>query len=228
MDLTSPFSALTSHLLGRFVQKRAIMMEGEDFFVCPAPRVLRFGERQGSGGERGRGRRTDDRPPLIGRQIPREAFEGLGAVNDDTPLTGTREDREIRQMTRVARDACCSSDLQRQVSIDDRFGTPRARAEREGSTNAATCHDATISASSVLLMPGVQALPKDARQDGFNPVPAEALDRLSRDQADMAMCTDAEVECPLVGRWRQRTRTGAHDVRQWNEGPRAVWPPRVQ
>ena len=89
-------------------------------------------------------------------------------------------------MTRVAFDARDSSDLQREASIEDQFRICRAQAEREGWTIAGNYHDAAVSGAGVLLMPGVQALLEDARRGGFDLVLAEALDRVSRDQADVA------------------------------------------
>jgi len=46
--------------------------------------------------------------------------------------------------------------------------------------------DAAISGSSVILRPGIQSLLQDARRGQFDVVMAEALDRISRDQADVA------------------------------------------
>ena len=46
--------------------------------------------------------------------------------------------------------------------------------------------DAAISGASVILRPGVQALLQDAQRGMFDMVLAEALDRVSRDQADVA------------------------------------------
>ena len=89
-------------------------------------------------------------------------------------------------MTRAAPYARYSSDLQRTASIDDQFRVCRAYAEREGWTVAATYRDAAISGASVTLRPGVQTLLADARAGAFDIVLSEALDRVSRDQADVA------------------------------------------
>jgi DNA invertase Pin-like site-specific DNA recombinase len=43
-----------------------------------------------------------------------------------------------------------------------------------------------ISGASVILRPGIQSLLQDARSKQFDVVVAEALDRISRDQADVA------------------------------------------
>ncbi len=49
-----------------------------------------------------------------------------------------------------------------------------------------TYHDAAISGVSVILRPGFQSLLQDAQRGKFDIVFAEALDRVSRDQADVA------------------------------------------
>ena len=80
-----------------------------------------------------------------------------------------------------------SSDQQRAASIEDQFRICRERADREGWKIAGTYKDGAISGASVILRPGVQALLEDAGQDAFDVVLAEALDRVSRDQADVAV-----------------------------------------
>jgi len=89
-------------------------------------------------------------------------------------------------MTRVALYARYSSDNQRAASIEDQFRLCRERAEREGWKIVGSYHDAAISGASVILRPGVQALLQDAQRGAFDLVLAEALDRVSRDQADVA------------------------------------------
>ena len=79
-----------------------------------------------------------------------------------------------------------SSDQQRDASIEDQFRVCRERAEREGWKIVGTYKDSAISGDSVILRPGVQALLEDARRGAFEIVVAEALDRVSRDQADVA------------------------------------------
>ena len=80
-----------------------------------------------------------------------------------------------------------SSDQQRAVSIEDQFRICREHAEREGWRIENTYRDAAISGASVILRPGVQALLEGARGGRFEVVVAEALDRVSRDQADVAI-----------------------------------------
>ena len=89
-------------------------------------------------------------------------------------------------MTRAALYARYSSDLQSAASIDDQFRVCREHAERSGWTVAGGYRDAAASGASMILRPGVQMLLEDARRGAFDVVVAEALDRVSRDQADVA------------------------------------------
>ena len=89
-------------------------------------------------------------------------------------------------MTRVALYARYSSDNQSAASIEDQFRICREHAARQGWTVAACYHDAAISGASMILRPGIQTLLADARRGAFDTVLAEALDRVSRDQADVA------------------------------------------
>ncbi len=86
---------------------------------------------------------------------------------------------------RVAAYARFSSDLQRQASIEDQLRLCRERAEREGWSLVETYEDHAISGAS-LARPGLQKLLEDARAGRFDLVLSEALDRLSRNQADIA------------------------------------------
>ncbi len=79
-----------------------------------------------------------------------------------------------------------SSDQQRPASIEDQFRVCREHAKREGWKMVGTYKDSAISGDSVILRPGVQALLEDARRGAFEIVVAEGLDRISRDQADVA------------------------------------------
>jgi DNA invertase Pin-like site-specific DNA recombinase len=89
-------------------------------------------------------------------------------------------------MTRVALYARYSSDQQSASSIDDQLRICREQATRDGWQVLAVYKDAAISGSSVTLRPGMQALLQDAQARKFEVVLAEALDRVSRDQADVA------------------------------------------
>jgi DNA invertase Pin-like site-specific DNA recombinase len=78
-----------------------------------------------------------------------------------------------------------SSLLQREASIEDQIRMCRARIEREGWQYLHAYTDRALSAASA-LRPGYQKLLEDARQGQFDVIVAEALDRISRDQEDVA------------------------------------------
>ena len=78
-----------------------------------------------------------------------------------------------------------SSDNQREASIEDQIRVCRDRIEREGWTLVEVYSDAAVSGATT-LRPGYQKMLEDARCGGFDIVVAEALDRLSRDQEDVA------------------------------------------
>jgi hypothetical protein len=77
-----------------------------------------------------------------------------------------------------------SSDQQRATSIDDQIRLCKERIAREGWTLAQVYRDAAMSGATA-LRPGYQAMLDGAREAAFVVV-AEALDRLSRDQEDIA------------------------------------------
>jgi site-specific DNA recombinase len=78
-----------------------------------------------------------------------------------------------------------SSELQRDASIDDQVHLCRTRIKKEGWTLSATYTDRAQSGAS-RLRPGYQKLLEDVRAGQINVVVAEALDRMSRDQEDVA------------------------------------------
>jgi site-specific DNA recombinase len=78
-----------------------------------------------------------------------------------------------------------SSDNQRDASIEDQIRLCRKRIEDEVWTYLHAYTDHAMSGAS-RLRPGYQKLLEDARADQFDIVIAEALDRLSRDQEDVA------------------------------------------
>lgn len=88
-------------------------------------------------------------------------------------------------MTQAAIYARYSTDQQRDASIEDQVRLCRERAAREGWQVAEVYADAGISGAS-LMRPGIQQLMKDALAGKFTIILAEALDRLSRDQEDIA------------------------------------------
>jgi len=78
-----------------------------------------------------------------------------------------------------------SSDLQNQASIEDQIRLCSERAKSQG-WNISNCYtDAGISGAS-LIRPGIQALIQNAMAGQFDILLTEALDRLSRDQEDIA------------------------------------------
>ena len=89
-------------------------------------------------------------------------------------------------MTRAVLYARYSSDQQSPASIEDQLRICREQAARDGLRVVGVYRDAAVSGSSVTLRPGIQALLQDAQQQQFDVVLAEALDRVSRDQADVA------------------------------------------
>jgi site-specific DNA recombinase len=78
-----------------------------------------------------------------------------------------------------------STENQRDASIEDQVRTCRAEVDRQGWQFLRSYCDRAISGASTLRA-GYQKLLEDARARSFEVVIAEALDRLSRDQADIA------------------------------------------
>lgn len=89
-------------------------------------------------------------------------------------------------MTRAAIYARYSSDKQNDRSIEDQITLCRALAIREGFTVTATYDDRAQSGASTIGRDGLQRLYADARRGAFDVVVTESLDRLSRDQEDLA------------------------------------------
>lgn len=87
--------------------------------------------------------------------------------------------------SRVALYARYSSDNQRDASIEDQLRLCRERAAREGWEIIDSFSDRSVSGAS-LIRPGIQALMQDAQAGRFDVVLAESLDRISRDQEDIA------------------------------------------
>ena len=88
-------------------------------------------------------------------------------------------------MIKVAIYARYSSDLQREASIEDQIRVCEERARREGWKIVNHYTDHAVSGAS-LMRPGLQMLMQDGSTGKFTMVLAEALDRLSRDQEDIA------------------------------------------
>ena len=79
-----------------------------------------------------------------------------------------------------------SSDRQSERSIDDQIRLCRERIAALGGTVVEVFTDYAISGSSMVNRPGLQAMLDAGRAGKFNAIMAEALDRLSRDQEDVA------------------------------------------
>jgi DNA invertase Pin-like site-specific DNA recombinase len=78
-----------------------------------------------------------------------------------------------------------STELQRASSIEDQIRVCRERIEREGWAYLHAYHDHAMSGTS-RLRPAYQKLLDESRRGVFDIVVAEALDRLARDQEDVA------------------------------------------
>jgi site-specific DNA recombinase len=89
------------------------------------------------------------------------------------------------ERTRAVIYARYSSELQSETSVDDQVRLCRNLIEHHGWAYLHAYADRALSGAST-LRPGYQKLLEDARACRFDVVVAEALDRLSRDQADTA------------------------------------------
>jgi site-specific DNA recombinase len=88
-------------------------------------------------------------------------------------------------MPRAVNYARYSSELQRDASIENQARKCKARIAQVGWTLIATYTDRAVSGA-IRMRPGYQKLLEDARGGAFDVVVTEALDRLSRDQEDVA------------------------------------------
>jgi site-specific DNA recombinase len=86
---------------------------------------------------------------------------------------------------RVSIYARYSSDKQREASIEDQVRLCEERAARENWRVVTRYADHAISGAS-LMRRGIQALMQDAQSGKFDVVLTESLDRISRDQEDIA------------------------------------------
>ncbi len=87
---------------------------------------------------------------------------------------------------RVAIYSRYSSDLQDPRSIGDQIAAARDHAQRQGWTVVGEFQDAAISGASIKNRPGLNALLGAADARAFDAVLTESVDRLSRDQEDLA------------------------------------------
>ena len=79
-----------------------------------------------------------------------------------------------------------SSDMQSESSVEDQVRLCQERVERDGYKMTQVFSDYAISGSSLVNRPGMLSLMAAAKDGTFDLVCAEALDRLSRDQEDIA------------------------------------------
>jgi site-specific DNA recombinase len=111
-----------------------------------------------------------------------------GNLKGYSPQAERAEGRRYPALTGVALYARYSDDLQRPESIEDQYRVCcKYVASRENWKVIGSYADAAISGASLLLRPEILRLLKDAEQHKFDVVVAESLDRLSRDQADIAI-----------------------------------------
>ena len=79
-----------------------------------------------------------------------------------------------------------SSDLQNPTSTDDQIRLVKEMAEKQGWTVVGVYTDPEISGAFILNRPGIQEALAHIRRGGVDFVAAEALDRVTRDQEDVA------------------------------------------
>ncbi len=91
----------------------------------------------------------------------------------------------MAEQLRAAVYARFSTDMQRDASIEDQIRSCREYAARQGLKVVETYSDRAVSGAS-LMRSGMQKLLRDGRSGMFDVVISEGLDRLSRNQADIA------------------------------------------
>jgi site-specific DNA recombinase len=118
-----------------------------------------------------------------------------------------------------------SSQLQREASIEDQIRLCRERIEREGWDEGMIFSDRGMSGAS-MIRPGLQDLLAAAQAGRYSVLVCEALDRLSRDQADVATIykrlTFAGVKIITLaegGDQRTACRAQGHDESAFSQGP---------
>ncbi|QDC11712.1 recombinase family protein [Oceanicola sp. D3] len=79
-----------------------------------------------------------------------------------------------------------STDLQSDRSVEDQIALCSTYAAREGLSVTRTYHDRAKSSASMLGRDGLLTLMEDARAGAFDVLVVEAIDRISRDQEDLA------------------------------------------
>lgn len=128
-------------------------------------------------------------------------------------------------MRRIALYARYSFDNQRDASIEDQSRQCRERAAREGWSVVETYSTGPFFGAS-MVRAGIQALLADAQAGRFDIMLSEALDRISRDQEDVAAvfkrlrfaggpsspCRRARSTSFMSASWRQ-SKTGCISLR---------------
>ncbi len=102
-------------------------------------------------------------------------------------MSGSREDRGYSALRGEAANDNGGAEVRLDTAVMTLARICAERAEREGWKIAGAYKYSAVSGSSVILRPGVQALLEDAALGKFDVVLAEALGRVSRDQADVAV-----------------------------------------
>ena len=125
----------------------------------------------------------DELVRALARQAAERDYEALR--NKTRSARRPRGRQEGFKMSAAAIYARYSSDLQREASIEDQNRICRERAAREGWSVYKYYSDHGISGAS-LIRPGIQKLLQDALEGRFEIIVTESLDRLSRDQEDIA------------------------------------------
>ncbi len=113
----------------------------------------------------------------------RRYWTTVGAASVRRFDDGSRGDREAQAAPRAAIYARYSSDRQSEQSTEDQVRLCRARAEHEGWTIVDVFPDVALSGAT-RDRPGLNAMMPRAR--AFDVILAETLDRISRDQEDVA------------------------------------------
>ena len=126
-----------------------------------------------------------------------------------------------------------SNDSQSEQSIDDQVRICRAKAEREGWSVVGIYADYAISGT-VAARPQFERILTEARAGLFDVVLAEALDRISRDQEQIAGFYKQAELCWRAGPYRRRRshlrasrRAEGHDGSLVPQGPRTEDAPRT-
>jgi DNA invertase Pin-like site-specific DNA recombinase len=119
----------------------------------------------------------------VGSQPKFSANEQTTSSDREDPLLGLVR-LLARQTARELSDQHLGSDAPRSLP-DDQVRLCREGIERDGHESAQVYSDRAVSGAS-LMRPGIQSLMQDATRGHFDLVHAEALDRISRDQEDIA------------------------------------------